>query len=229
MNSVKETLVISVGGSLLVPKQVDTVFLKELKHMVSHLIDQHYQVVLIIGGGKTSRFYHQAAQEFNNITHTDLDWLGIRTIALNCELVKRVFSDLDIHQGELNGPQDMEGIRSSLVVVGAWKPGHSSDYNAVTIAEVIGAQRIVNFSNTSHVYDSDPQQNPDAQKYSHISWDDYRNIIPKEWTPNLSTPFDPIASKRAHELGITVAILGASIENLSAYLNGEAFEGTIIK
>jgi uridylate kinase len=228
MTAYKETLVISVGGSLLVPERVDTAFLKQLKNMVSDLVEENYQIVLVIGGGKTSRYYHQAAQAFEHITHTDLDWLGIRTIALNVELVRRVFSDLDVYTEELSGPQDIEGMTSSIVVAGAWKPGHSSDFNAVRIAQVIGAQRIINFSNISHVYDADPDQHPNAQAFERMSWNDYRALIPKQWTPNLSTPFDPVASKEAQENGMTVVILGASIENLSAYLDGRDFEGTLI-
>ena len=115
-----------------------------------------------------------------------------------------------------------------LIIIGAWEPGCSSDKDAVEMAEALGASKIINFSNTTHVYSADPRTNPDAEKFDTLSWDDYRQLIPAEWTPGMSAPFDPIASKMAQDHGLTVAILGASVENLENYLAGNVFEGTII-
>jgi uridylate kinase len=80
------------------------------------------------------------------------------------------------------------------------------------------------------VYDSDPKKNPNAKKFETISWEEYRNLIPKEWTDaGLSTPFDPIASKTAQEAGIEVAVMnGKPLDNLKNYLKGEKFSGTVI-
>ncbi|MCD5389947.1 MAG: UMP kinase [Candidatus Pacebacteria bacterium] len=224
----KNTIVIAMGGSLLIPDSIDISFLKQLKEMMKTLIDQNYQVALVIGGGKYCRHYQNAAREFNNVNDLDLDWIGIKTIHLNCELVIRSFSDLDVHENIVLKPVDIMGIEKPLIVVGAWEPGCSSDTDAVEIAENLNASRIINFSNTSHVYSEDPNNNSEAEKFETLSWEEYRKLIPSEWTPGLSAPFDPVASKIAQEKGITVAILGASIENLENYLNGEKFEGTII-
>lgn len=169
-----------------------------------------------------------AAREFNNVSDLDLDWIGIKTIHLNCELVKRSFSDLDVYSDVVLKPSDIKGIENSLIIVGAWEPGCSSDTDAVEIAENLEAVRIINFSNTSYVYSEDPRINPKAEKFEKLSWSEYRNIIPKKWVPGLSAPFDPIAAQKAEEKGITVAILGASVVNLENYLNAREFEGTIL-
>lgn len=224
----KDTIVIAMGGSLLIPDAIDISFLKQLKEMMKTLIDQNYQVALVIGGGKVCRYYQNAAREFENINDLDLDWIGIKTIHLNCELVRRSFSDLDVYENVVLKPSDIMGIKNSLIVVGAWEPGCSSDTDAVEIAENLNASRIINFSNTSHVYSEDPNKNPDAEKFETLSWDAYRKLIPSEWTPGLSAPFDPVASKMAQEKGIAVAILGASIGNLEGYLQNKVFKGTII-
>lgn len=227
-DSFKETIVIAMGGSLLVPESIDINFIKDLKRMVKHFNNESYQIALVVGGGKTCRYYQAAAREFKNIKDIDLDWIGIQTIRLNCELLFRTFSDLDIHSEIILKPEDLHGINESLIIVGAWEPGCSSDTDAVEMAKVSNAKRIINFSNTSHVYSADPQANPDARKFESLTWSEYRNIIPTEWTPGMSAPFDPIASKKAQESEITVAILGASIENLENYLGDKKFEGTII-
>lgn len=224
----KETIVIAMGGSLLIPDTIDISFLKHLKEMMKTLIEQNYQVVLVIGGGKYCRHYQNAAREFNNVNDLDLDWIGIKTIHLNCELVIRSFSDLDIYENVVLKPSDILGIENGLIIVGAWEPGCSSDTDAVEIAENLKASRIINFSHTSHVYSEDPRINPDAERFDKLSWEEYIKLIPAEWTPGLSAPFDPVASRIAQEKGLTVAILGASIENLENYLNSNDFKGTII-
>lgn len=228
MKIFKETIVIAMGGSLLIPESIDVAFIKELKKMIQHFNNQDYQIILVVGGGKTCRYYQGAAQEFDNVTDNDLDWIGIKTIRLNCELLLRAFSDLDIHNVVIEKWEEVSGVDDPLVIVGAWEPGCSSDTDAIEMAEVINAKRVINFSNTTHVYSADPRTNPEATQYETLTWDEYRALIPAEWTPGMSAPFDPVASELAQKHEISVAVLGASIENLENYLEGREFEGTII-
>lgn len=228
MTNFKDTIVIAMGGSLLVPEKIDLDFLKKLKDMIRYFTNDGYQIALVIGGGKTCRYYQAAAREFNNVTDVDLDWIGIKTIRLNCELILRSFSDLDIHPEVIEKWEEAAGITESLIVVGAWEPGCSSDKDAIELADVLEAKQVVNFSNTTHVYSEDPRINPNATKFETLSWDEYRNLIPNEWKPGMSAPFDPVASELAQQHDMTVAILGASVENLENYLQGKEFEGTII-
>ncbi len=224
------TIIIAVGGSLLVPDSIDVSFMKRLKGIVEKLINgRGMKVALVIGGGKTARVYQSALREFPHVTKEDLDWVGIKSLLLNAELVLRAFLDLSPHPKVLEQPEDFRDFSESLFIVGAHEPGFSSDTDAVLFAERLGAKEIINFSNTDYVYDKDPRKYPDAKKFTSLTWDVYRSLIPREWTPGLSVPFDPIASERAQKLGIRVAILGASLENLEHYLQGEEFKGTVIE
>ena len=114
-----ETIIISVGGSLLIPDFIDTTFIQSLKDMVEHFVEKGYQIILVVGGGKSCRRYQAAAREFDHIDNLDLDWIGIKTIHLNCELIRRVFSDLDTHPKVILKPRDIAGVDSSVVIVGA--------------------------------------------------------------------------------------------------------------
>ena len=90
-------------------------------------------------------------------------------------------------------------------------------------------KKIINLSNIDYVYDKDPRKYPDAVRIEKISWADFRTLLPSEWDPGLSSPFDPIAAKEAEYLGIEVAIMnGKNIENLKNYLDGQEFLGTVI-
>jgi len=225
----EETIIISLGGSMVVPDKVDTGFLKEFKSLIISHVEKGRKFVIIVGGGKVCRDYQQAANEVTPASKENLDWIGIASISLNAEMLRVVFNDQAFSKVifDLSKPFSQE---KPVVIGGALEPGHSSDFDAVLAANTVGAKKIINLSNIDHVYDSDPKTNPNAKKLESISWEDYRKIIPSEWTSaGLSTPFDPIASKLAEESGIEVAIMnGKPIDNLKNYLSGEKFQGTII-
>ena len=50
-----------------------------------------------------------------------------------------------------------------------------------------------------------------------------------QWVPGKNTPFDPVAAKRAAELGMTVITAdGRDLKNLENLLDGESFVGTTV-
>ena len=117
----------------------------------------------------------------------------------------------------------------SVVVAAGYRPGCSTDLRAIQIAEKVGAKKVINLSNIDYVYTDDPRNNPEAERIEKISWADFRALIPSEWDPGLSSPFDPIAAREADEKGIEVSIInGDKPEELTKYLNQEEFIGTLI-
>jgi uridylate kinase len=115
------------------------------------------------------------------------------------------------------------------VVAAGYRPGCSTDLRAVQIAQRIGAKKVINLSNIDYVYTADPRTDPTAAKIETISWTDFRALIPTDWDPGLSAPFDPIAAKEADETNIEVAIInGDKPDELTNYLEGGAFVGTLI-
>ncbi len=224
----EETIVISLGGSLIVPEELDVEFLKNFKQTIVSEVNKGKKFLIITGGGKICRKYQDGAKVLANPSNDDLDWIGIASLKLNAELVRVMFEDLAHYQVIPDLSLDFP-FEKPIVVGSAYKPGHSTDFDAVLGAKKIGAKKIVNLSNIDHVYDSDPRINKDAKKFENISWDEYRALIPSEWNPGLSSPFDPIASKMAHEEGMTVYILnGKPIENFEKCIKGEEFKGTKI-
>jgi uridylate kinase len=126
---------------------------------------------------------------------------------------------------------DYSFIRKAIepVVVGAgWKPGWSTDYDAVLVCEDYGAKTIINLSNLQKICDKDPKKFKDAKEIDKITWKDFRKLVGDKWIPGMHAPFDPIASKKAQELGIKVVFMGKDFDNVKKYFNGEQFVGTII-
>ncbi len=223
-----ETIIISLGGSMIIPDSIDVEFLKDFKELILSHVSNGKKFVIITGGGKIARRYQEASKELASASDEDLDWIGIASLRLNAELLRVIFGE-HAHGKVINDLKDISSFEKPIVIGAAYQPGRSSDWDAVEGAITVGAKKVINLSNIDHVYDSDPKINPNAKKLETISWADYRKIIPKEWTSGLNSPFDPIASELAQKEGMSVIIMnGKPIDNLTKFLNGEKFLGTII-
>lgn len=227
----QETIVMSVGGSLIVPDQIDTNFLASLKSLIeTETATNGRRFIIIAGGGKTARRYQDAAASVAKLENEDLDWLGLHATRLNGHLLLTIFRKL-AHRVMVTNPDDVLDIPQSapLIVAAGYRPGASTDLRAIQIADRVGAHKVVNLSNIEYVYTADPRLNPNAEKIEDITWAEFRKLIPSEWDPGLSSPFDPIAAKEAEEKNIEVACIdGAKLDSLQNYLNDQPFIGTRI-
>jgi len=225
----EEIFIISLGGSLIIPDDIDIDFLKDFKELILSQIKKGKKFVIITGGGRICRKYQAVAKGISNSSPEDLDWIGIASLKLNAELLRVIFGEY-AHDEIISNLSNNFSFEKPIVIGAAYKPGQSTDFDAVLGAKTVDAKKIINLSNTDYVYDSDPKTNPNVKKIEKISWSEYRKLIPKEWNPGLNSPFDPIASGMAQKAGMEGIIMnGKPIDNLEKYLNGEEFLGTVIK
>ncbi|HBO35618.1 MAG TPA: UMP kinase [Sphaerochaeta sp.] len=223
--------VISLGGSIIAPDKVDTAFLRQLNEALrTYLIeDRSRKIILVCGGGSPARVYQQAMREIReDVDSEELDWLGIRATHINGQLVKAMLSEF-CTDNLITDPTGHINFRGQVLVAAGWKPGFSTDNDAVILAERFEGRLIINLSNIAKVYTDDPKKNPDAKPLDSISWADYRTMVGNQWTPGKSTPFDPIASKRAEKMHMKVVCAdGRNIRNTMDILYGRPFVGTVI-
>jgi len=225
--------IISLGGSIVVPDQVDTEFLKNFLALVKNYLDagRAKKLVFVVGGGSTARNYQKAYREIAAAPDNDnQDWIGIAATRLNGELLKALFSDY-CTDDVVTDPTAPISFKGQVLVAAGWKPGFSTDFDAVLLGERFKADTVINLSNISKVFSDDPKKNPDAVPLDKISWDDFKKMVGSEWVPGKNVPFDPIATAKAAELGMKVIIAaGKDIENLKAILEDrmEFFKGTVI-
>ncbi|RMD58407.1 UMP kinase [Candidatus Woesearchaeota archaeon] len=214
----KKTVVLSVGGSLINPGKINTGFLKKLRAQIKN---SPYKTVLVCGGGKIAREYAAAAKKLG-LAREKQDIVGIAATHLNAELVRQLFSAKKVHSKP-------EIVKEKIIIAAGWKPGCSTDYDAVLWAEKLKAKHLVNLTNTDYIYDKNPKLKG-AKPYKRVDWKEYFSIIPKKWKPGLSTPFDPIAARKASKLNLKVACInGKRITQLEKYLSGKKFIGTVIE
>ncbi len=228
----QEIIVMSVGGSLIVPDKISVEFLKSLKNFIEEqTTTTGRRFIIIAGGGKTARRYQEAASEVTELKDDDLDWMGIHATRLNGHLLRTIFRDI-AYREVITNPDDILDVPNSekVIIAAGYRPGCSTDLRAVQIAQRVKSKKVVNLSDIDYVYDSDPRHNPNAKKIKNINWNDFIKLLPNEWDPGLSSPFDPIAAKESqvHEIEVVI-INGHKLDSLTSYLKGDNdFVGTII-
>ncbi|QTQ16809.1 UMP kinase [Treponema parvum] len=252
------TKILSVGGSIVAPEKPDVEFIRRFTAMIRSWLeeDKDRRLILVVGGGGPARVYQKAYLEIisdssassagknsdnsgkgrtgkndpkSNECGSEADWIGIMATRLNAQLLKACVGHL-CAQEVVYDPLSVDEFKGRILVAAGWKPGFSTDNDAVLLAERFNADTVINLSNIEKVYTDDPKTNPDARPIDLITWKDFCKMVGNEWTPGKNTPFDPIASKKAQSLGLTVICAsGKNIENIKNILDGKEFTGTRIK
>lgn len=232
MGNISAPIVISLGGSILVPDKVDAKFAARFKECIVSQIGQGKRFIIAVGGGRTARDYIAAAAEDVEVNDEDKDWLGIHATRLNAHFLRTLFREY-AHSRICTNPRDLEEMYSfpeSVLIAAGWRPGFSTDYVATVLATEFHAETLINFSNIDYVCDKDPRKFPDVKTYERMAWPEFRAIVGDEWSPGLSAPFDPVAAKLAEEQRLRVIIMnGADIDNAERFFASEKFKGTLIE
>lgn len=223
-----KTIILSLGGSLICPKDFDFDFLKKFKEVISGYIKKGYKFAIICGGGRLARNFQQIASKTRKPSNEELDWLGIYATVINAYLLKSIFNK---HAEEriISNPNLKIKLKKNVVIASGWLPGWSTDYDAVLLAKNFGTREIINMSNVDYVYDKNPNQYKDAKKIERISWKSFRKLTGNKWKAGMNIPFDPVAAKEAEKSKIKVYIVGKYLRNLKNLIDGKKFKGTVIE
>ena len=228
-------VIISLGGSVIVPHLSDQgginiSFLKKFKKLILNELESGKKFIVVAGGGKTTRVYQKAAAKIANIKKEDIDWIGIHATRLNAHLLRTIFQK-EAYPVILDNPQKKlkKEKGKNLLIAAGWRPGWSTDYIAVLLAQRFGVKEIINASDLSFVYDKDPKKYQSAKPIKRISFNDYQKLIPQKWIPGMSSPFGPIATRLAKKLKLKVKIVKAlDLKNFKNAIENKTFKGTII-
>jgi uridylate kinase len=228
--------VLSLGGSIIAPDKVDVAFLRAFRKAVLEYIekDAERRVILVCGGGGPAREYQGAYRAvLSEAGRSDADaeaqdWIGIAATRLNAELVRFLFQPY-CPQPVIVDPTAVSVFPGRVLVAGGWKPGFSTDYDAVLLARRFQADTLVNLSNIARVYSADPKVDPAARPLDRLSWAELQAMVGTTWVPGKNVPFDPVATAEAARAGLRLVVAaGRNIENLKRILGGEDFEGTVV-
>jgi uridylate kinase len=223
--------VMSLGGSIVAPQGVDEAYLGDLAALTGRLLgeDEKRRFIFVVGGGGPARAWQKAYRNLvSRASDREADWIGVMATRLNAQLVKAVMGEW-CPQDVVTDPTLATPLEGRVLVAAGWKPGFSSDYDAVVLAERFRASLVINLSNIERVYTDDPRKNPDARPIDSISWAGFRAMVGDEWVPGKNVPFDPVASRYAEKIGLKViCAAGKDLRNLENILRGKEFLGTVI-
>jgi len=220
-------VVLSIGGSVLVPDEKDDAYISGLAKMLKNL-SADCKLLVVTGGGRISRYYIRTGRELG-MAETELDELGIMATRMNARLLSGAL------EGYANKipPSTVEGAASikdkhKIIVMGGTAPGWTTDFVAASLAEAVGAARLVNATSVDGVYTADPKKSKKAKMLREMSYDDLIMLSGSGHAKAGPTVvFDPLAARLISKAGIPLYVVnGRNLDALRSSIQGRSFHGT---
>lgn len=226
----KEVLVMSLGGSLIVPEIMDLRYLQEFRKVIkSHT--KKYKFVIVCGGGSVARKYISALREDKKSEYLQ-SLAGISVTRLNARFMAYFFG----FDPEWGIPHDMKQIKNLLakndiVFCGAlrYAPNQTSDATACKLAAFLKTP-FLNLTNVKGLYDSNPLKNKNAKFIPRATIEELNKLvmaIPNK--PGMHAPVDHTAMRVIKEHKIKTTIIGKDAKQLDNFLNKKSFIGSIVE
>ncbi|HIH18182.1 MAG TPA: UMP kinase [Nanoarchaeota archaeon] len=227
------TRIFSLGGSAIVPGKVDYSLLKKLKSLILGL-SRREQVVIVCGGGRTAREYISALEK-EGASEYERCSVGIECTRLNALLVALFLGQLANSHIPTTTGEFLKAMKKHRIVVtgGGLEDAHigtTSDGTTAFLTALLHEKEFINLTNVSGLYDKDPRKFRNAKLVPRISYGDFWKLMGKvKEKPGQHFILDSYATKIITKNKIRVAILdGKEIKNISSYLDGRKFVGSVI-
>ena len=224
----QDIVVISIGGSILIPDQNDSVFIGKLAEMLKKASEK-VRLCVVCGGGKIARYYTVTGRELGGDEY-QLDLLGIGCTRLNAALLALALGDRSSTEIPLDVKTAAKRFRTDkIVVMGGTEPGHTTDAVATMLAVELGGARVINATSVDAVYSDDPRKNPDAVRYDKLTIEELDALVYKDHGAGKSSVFDPLGVQIAKKEKIDIQMVdGRNLEELEKAILGQPFSGTYI-
>ncbi|MDP1695916.1 MAG: UMP kinase [archaeon] len=225
-----KTLVISLGGSIIIPKgEMNVKFLHNFKQILLKNT-KNIKFVIVCGGGSIARKYIEALKGEHK-SEKALSLAGIRATRMNALFLMQLIGE----KANSTLPMDMKEVKSNLkknpiVICGALRYAEksTSDGTAAKLANYLEGE-FINMTNVKGLYTKDPRKHRDAKFISKISWKDFDVMANKsKYAPGQHFVLDQSASKLIKKHKIKTYIIGEDLTNLIKILQEKNFIGTLI-
>jgi uridylate kinase len=222
-----DKVVVSLGGSVLIPDDDDVQFLKEIADLLSRM-NEKVGIIAVCGGGRIARYYIQGGRDLG-ASVDQLDEMGIQVTRLNARLLQLALGEICVDALPMTSEEAAAlQVQGKIVVMGGTEPGHTTDAVAAMVAREWKADRIVNATSVDAVYSDDPKVVKDARRYTWLSFDDFLRIVDGgDHDAGPTTVFDRKGARIAKEEGIPVYIVnGRDLDELEEAIRGGEIRGT---
>lgn len=224
----QKVIVVSLGGSVIVPENPDYKLLEAFKKVMKRH-DKHHKFVIVAGGGSIARKYIQAL-ELEGKSKNELAAAGIRATRMNALFLMQFFGE----DANRNLPMNMGEVANKLtkhniVICGALRfvPNSTSDSTAARLAHFLKGE-FINITNVPGLYTSDPKKDKTAKLIPKITWRAFDDIVKKiKFHAGQHFVLDQHASEIIKENKIPTYIISSPI-SLNNIIKGNKFKGTLI-
>ena len=222
MNSLK--IVLRLGGSILgSPPEAGVV--KAYSKVVSSVLKQKHDVVVVVGGGSVARQYINIAREAG-LPPEAQDRIAIQVSRLNARLFGLSLGVDDVATTARAAVSEVK--KHHIAVMGGLKPGITTDTVATLVAEAWHADLILKASDQKGIYTEDPRKSPSAKLLPAISYERLVEILGGEHSPGIHSIVDPVAVRRIAKSRIRLVVFkGDDPENVLRVINGERVGTTV--
>ena len=225
----KRVVVLSLGGSLIIPDDVDLAFLQKFKKVILRN-RKKYKFIIVCGGGSIARKYISALRKAG-LNEEFQSFSGISATRMNARFMNYLFGI----NPELGIPHTTETLKKyvkkqDIIFCGAleYKPRQTSDSTAAELARDFRAV-FINLTNVPGLYNKNPLEHKDAKLILRISWWEFCRMVNKnKYEPGQHFILDQTAAGIIMKAQIPTYILGKDLKQLEAVLQDKDFRGTLI-
>ncbi len=224
----KRIVVLSLGGSIIVPNEIDIVFLRKFREVIRKNTNK-CKFVIVCGGGSIARKYISALREDGKSEYLQ-NLAGISVTRLNARFMSYFFSQ-DPEEGIAHDMKNVSNLlrKHDVIFCGAlrYAPNQTSDATACRLAAFLETD-FINLTNVKGLYDKNPELKG-AKFIPKISINEFNKIvmaIPEK--PGMHAPVDHTAMRIIREKNIKTYIIGKDAKQLNNLLNNRKFIGTTI-
>jgi len=219
------------GGSV----GVDSEIVNRIALQLAEVVHGGTQVAIVVGGGN---FFRGAELQQRGMDRSRADYMGMLGTVMNCLALQDYLEKQGVEtrvqsaiaMGQVAEPyiprraiRHLEKGRVVIFGAGAGMPYFSTDTVAAQRALEIGCQVILmGKQGVDGVYDSDPNTNPDAVKFDHLTYDDFL-------TRGLRVA-DATSVSLCRDNDMTMIVFNLSVDgNIGRVVSGEKIGTTVAR
>ena len=185
MEAKYKRVVLKISGEALAGGSkfgLDEKMLLQVGRQVKRLMDMGVQVAVVVGGGnfwrgRTSKSMDRATADYMGMLATCINALALQDAFESIGIPTRVMSAIEMK--EVAEPyirrRAISHLSKNIAVIfaaGTGNPFFSTDTTAALRAAEIEADVILLAKKVDAVYDDDPEKNPNAKKFDHLTFKD---------------------------------------------------------
>jgi len=221
-------VVLSLGGSVIVPDKVDYNYLTRFRRFIINYAKKE-KIVIVCGGGHTARVYIKPLERAK-VDKKIRGYIGIRVTRLNAWLLINLFQGNCAPTVSKSLEHVKELLKKNRVVITgglSYVVESSSDASAVQIAHMLKSS-FINITDVKGIYNKNPKLKG-AKFISYMTFDQLYDKLKKiGFRPGQHGILDLHASELIKKYGIKTYVLGKNLNNLKKVLEKKKFVGTVI-